>query len=71
MDYDDKFCGIDYIDGIKAKDVSTPLSFMIDYYETCLVINANANGDEVVETLFQRYKIDLIGLLEHIMMALY
>ena len=57
LDYDDKFCGIDYIDGIKVEDVSAPLSYMVDRYErACLVIKYELpNGDEVVETLFQRY----------------
>ena len=63
LEYKKKFCGIDYIDGIKAEDVSAPLSYMIDdHYDDrkdwrfCLVIKYKLpNGDEVVETLFQRY----------------
>lgn len=57
LDYNDKFCGIDYIDGIKVEDVSAPLSYMIDISNrACLVIKYKLpNGDEVVETLFQRY----------------
>lgn len=57
LKYYDKYCGIDYIDGIKVEDVSSCLSYLIDRYDrACLVIKYKLpNGDEVVETIFQRY----------------